>query len=206
MLSLFLNRAVEDSTQLKKPASIVTGSDINRHELLIFDKQRKLIDAQSELIHARNKPKVSLFFQGGYGRPALNMLNNDFTSYYVGGVRLSWGLSGYYTQKNELSLLEISRNSLTLQKETFLFNTNFTLKQQNAEVAKLQELAKTDAEIIALRNRIKNTALAQVENGVISTTDYLREVNAEDLAKQSQLLHEVQLLMAQYNQQTTTGN
>jgi len=56
-----------------------------------------------------------------------------------------------------------------------------------------------------LRTRIKNTSLSQLEYGVINSSDYLREVNAEDQAKQSRLLHETQLLLAQYEQQITTG-
>jgi len=48
--------------------------------------------------------------------------------------------------------------------------------------------------------------LGQLENGVITTNDYLREVNAEDSARQSKTLHEIQLRMAQYNLLTTTGN
>lgn len=206
MLSLFLNRTLTENVVLQKPMPAVPLTEINRHELRVFEHQNKLLDVQRELINAKNRPRVSLFLQAGYGRPALNFLNNDFTSYYIGGIRFSWLLSGLYTRKNEQSLIAINRNSLEVQKEVFLFNTTFTLKQQSADIARLQELAKTDNEIIALRSRIKNTALVQVENGVINSNDYLREVNAEDMAKQNQLLHEIQLLMAQYNQQVTAGN
>ena len=48
--------------------------------------------------------------------------------------------------------------------------------------------------------------MAQYENGVISTNDYLRELNAEDQAKQSRLFHQVQLMLAQYAYQNTMGN
>ena len=65
---------------------------------------------------------------------------------------------------------------------------------------------KVDDQIIALRSKIKTTAQSQHENGVISTNDLLREINAEDTAKQNLLLHEIQLLLAQYNYQTTIGN
>ena len=92
------------------------------------------------------------------------------------------------------------------QKDLFLFNTNLTLKQQGQEVEKLQQLIKVDDQIIALRTRIKNTSKAQPENGVLSTSDFLRELNAEDAAKQNLLLHQVQLMLAQYNYQTTSGN
>jgi hypothetical protein len=92
-----------------------------------------------------------------------------------------------------------------LQKETFLYNTSLTLGQQNADLERLAQLLATDDDIIALRENIKTTAVAQLENGVINTNDYLREVNAEDQARQSKILHEIQLLMAQYTRQTTLG-
>ena len=100
----------------------------------------------------------------------------------------------------------MSTEVVNAQKETFLFNTNLTLRQQSQEVVKLQALLAVDNEIIALRTRIKKTAESQHENGVISTSDFLREINAEDTAKQNLLLHEIQLMLAQYNFQTTTGN
>jgi hypothetical protein len=48
--------------------------------------------------------------------------------------------------------------------------------------------------------------MAQLENGVITSNDFLTDVNDENQARQNKILHEVQLLMTQYNQQTTTGN
>jgi outer membrane protein TolC len=206
MLGLFINKSLDDNTTLVKPELGTFAETINRPELKLYDYQRKSLDVQNEIVTAKNLPKFGLFFQGGYGRPALNMLNNDFDTYYIGGLRMTWSLGGLYTNKNERAIIDLNRNSLDLQRETFLFNTNLSLKLQNTEAAKLQELIRTDDEIIALRTRIKTTALAQVENGVITSNDYLREVNAEDQARQSQALHQIQLLMTYYNQQTTSGN
>jgi hypothetical protein len=93
-----------------------------------------------------------------------------------------------------------------VQKETFLFNTNFTLKQQNTEVSKLHELLNSDDEIVELRTSVKNAANVQLENGAISVNDFLKEINAEDQARQDRLLHEIQLLNAFYNYQNTSGN
>ena len=105
-----------------------------------------------------------------------------------------------------MQIISLTDELLDVQKETFLLNTNITLKQQNAEIDKLNELIKADEEIIALRTSVKNTSNIQLENGIITANDYLREVNAEDQAKQNRLLHEMQLLMAQYNYQFTAGN
>jgi outer membrane protein TolC len=206
MLSLFVNKTLDEQTQLTKPKQLNLSAQINRPELMMYDYQNKSLDVQSKMINAKNMPKVNLFVQGGYGRPALNMLNNNFETYYIGGVRMNWSLSGYYTSGKEKEIVNINRRAIELQKETFLFNTSNTVKQQSAEIAKLQELLSTDDEIITLRTGIKNTSSVQLQNGVINTNDYLREVNAEDNARQTKILHEIQLLMAQYNQQTTTGN
>lgn len=205
MLGLFINKSLDENNVLEKPEKIPASQTINRPELILYDTEKKLFDIENNLVKAKNLPKVGFFLQGGYGRPALNMLKNDFAAYYIGGAKITWSLSGLYTSKKEKALLNIKSKTVDLQKEVFLFNTNLIVKKQNAEISKLEELIRSDNGIIQLRTRIKNTALAQLEYGVINSSDYLREVNAEDQAKQTQLLHEMQLLMAQYDQQTTTG-
>jgi outer membrane protein TolC len=206
MLGLFIDRELEETTVLAKPSPLTLSADINRPELKLYDYQNKSIDAQFGLLKSRTLPKLNSFLQAGYGRPALNMLSNDFEAYYVGGLRLTWSLSSFYTLKKERALLDLNRRNIEVQKKTFLFNTNYALRQQNAEVNKYSTLLTSDSEIVLLRTNIKNTASVQLENGVINTNDYLREVNAEDQARQNQIVHEIQLLMAQYAQQTTTGN
>jgi outer membrane protein TolC len=172
----------------------------------LYDLQKKTFDVQSKLITARNLPRFSLFFQGGLGRPALNMLSNDLKGYYIGGLRLNWNLTGLYTYNKEKKILALNQNGLDIQRDVFLFNTNLNLQQQNSEVTKVQELIETDNSIITLRESIKNTTKNQLENGTVTTNDYLTAVNAQDQAQQNLLLHQIQLLMAQYNYQTTSGN
>ena len=206
MLGLFIDRQLNEQTVFEKPASVSLSQEINRPEIRMYNSQRIGVDAQRKLLSARTLPKVSLFAQAGVGRPALNMLSNDIQSYYIGGLRLSWSLSGFYTIKKEKALLDLNQQTIDLQRETFLFNTNFTLKQQNSEINKYNSLLLTDDQIVALRTSVKTAAAAQLENGVINTNDYMREVNAEDQARQNKIIHEIQLLMAQYAQQNTTGN
>ena len=80
------------------------------------------------------------------------------------------------------------------------------LVQQNSELQKYNELIATDKDIIRLREKIKQTSASQLENGTITSIDYLTYVNAEDQARQNMILHQVQLSMAQFNYQTTSGN
>lgn len=206
MLALFLNKPLDDNTLLVTPVPPVLSTQNNRPELGLFEQQAKNIDIQQQAITIKNIPKLNLFFQGGMGKPALNMLSNDFEAYYIGGIRLNWSLFGYYTQRKEKDLLNINKEDINIQKETFLFNTNYQLQQQNEEISRLSGYLISDQEIISLRGSIKKAALAQLENGVSTTSDYLREVNAEDTARQNKILHQIQLLAAQYKVRLTQGN
>ncbi len=99
----------------------------------------------------------------------------------------------------------MNRQSLNVQRDVFLFNTDVALKQQNAEIEKIEKLIYTDDEIIAMRSKIKVTTKNQLENGTATTTDFVTQVNAEDQAKQNRILHEIQLLKAQYDYLQTSG-
>jgi outer membrane protein TolC len=205
MLGLFINRHLNEKTIFIKPENIASSGEIKRPELLMYDEQNKIFDARNNLLTAKNNPKISFFVQGGYGRPAFNILSNNFDPFYIGGLRLTFPLSGFYTIRNERELINISRQKTDVQKNTFLFNTQLIMKQQSADITKFQAFLKTDDEIISLRTNVKKAALAQLENGVINSSDYLREVNAEDGARQNKILHEIQLLIAQYNERNTIG-
>lgn len=182
------------------------SSTITRPELQMFDTQKQVSDIQGNIVNARNLPRFSLFMQSGMGRPALNMLSNDLDFFYIGGLRLNWSLSNFYTSRKDKEILGFNKNAIDVQKETFLFNTNLAVNQQFNEVAKIEALIHTDSEIIALRENIKTTAQSQLSNGVITANDYVSFVNAEDQARQNLLLHQTQLLMVLYNNKTTTGN
>lgn len=207
VLSLFINQTLPENTKLEKPLAdaVVVVNDIQRPELKLYSTQEKLLGGQLKVIDARNKPKASVFWQGGYGRPGLNFLDNNFDFFYTTGVRLNWQLGGLYTRKKEKKIIELNQKTVDIQKEVFLLNTNTDLKRQQSEVDKLQKLLATDKEIIDLRIKVKDAAKAQLENGVITANDFLREVNAEDAARQSLITHQIQLLQAQINYQTISG-
>lgn len=208
MLGIFINQSLDESTKLISPAiqPVNESADINRPELNLYNAQRLLYNSQYLLNNTRNQPKLGFFLQAGYGKPALNVLKNEFDTYYLGGFRFSWNFSGFYNTHRDKQLLEVNNQLVDTQRDFFLFNTKLALRQNSNEINKLNELMHVDDQIIALRLRIKDTAKVQFENGVITANDYLRELNAEDQAKQNQTLHRVQLMLAQVNYQNTVGN
>lgn len=208
VLSSLIDEQLTDSVYLEKPVfqDVSSGVNINRLELKLFDAQNNNLEMQKKMLNANNMPKIGFFITGGYGRPGLNMLNSEFDAYYIGGLKLSWNFGSLYTKKNDTHLIEMNQRALSAQKETFLFNTNLTLTQEQNTIQKQQDLLKYDDEIIALRTNVKNASEAKVANGTISVTDLMRDVIDEDLAKQSKMQHEIELLQSLYNLKYITNN
>ena len=206
MLSYFIKKNIDENTQLETPEKILLTKNNNRSELKLFDAQKQLLETQRKIINTKNTPKLGAFFQGGYGKPGFNMLKNEFDIFYIGGIKLNIPISGFYTQKNDLALLENQSQEIEIQRENFLFNQNFIEIQQRNDLEKIQNLIDKDNELIELRKNIKTASLAQLENGVINTNDYLREVTAEEQAILTKITHEIQYLLTQYNLKAQLNN
>ena len=199
MLSFFIQKNLDENTTFVKPEKILIQTENKRAELQLFDLQKRILEQQKENINSKNLPKIGAFFQGGYGKPGFNMLKNEFDLFYIGGLRLNIPISGFYTKKNDLALVETQQQEIDVQKENFLFNQQFQSIQNNNDLEKIQKLIEKDDELILLRESIKNASFAQLENGVITTSDYLREVNELDRTKNQKIAHEIQYLLTQYN-------
>jgi outer membrane protein TolC len=206
MLELFIGITINESTVLEKPQILELTPTINRPELNFFNTSLQTQQLQSELLHKNNLPKFSLFLQSGFGRPALNFLSNDFEPYYVGGLRLSWNLSRFYTAKGSEQIYTVNQEMINVERETFLFNTKLTMNSQLTESKKMQELILQDEKIIALRERIIEASKGQLANGVITSNDYKSAVMEADKARQNRVLHEIELIKIKNNYKLTSGN
>jgi outer membrane protein TolC len=206
MLALFIGKNLSENTDLKTPNPNFENQNINRPELKTFDFQKALYDVQEKQMKTEYLPQVSAFFQGAYGRPTLNIIENKFGPWFVTGLRFTWQLGSLYTLSNRKEMLNLNREMVDSDREAFLLNTHLDLKQQNQQIINYQELLSKDDEVINLRSSVVKSAQAQLANGVITVHEYIQKVNAEDLAKQTKILHEIQLLQAKYNQKYITGN
>ncbi|OYU92469.1 MAG: transporter, partial [Bacteroidetes bacterium B1(2017)] len=119
-------------------------------------------------------------------------------------VPLSFLYSG--SQSNEIQQIKISQQKIDTQKESFILATKIKLSNQNQEIERLESMVSTDAKILEIRKQIKQTAEAQLVNGIITASDFLTELTNEDIAKQNSILHEVQLLQAKFNLKIISGN
>jgi outer membrane protein TolC len=207
VLGLYMGTDIPDEVLLMWPEvgrEPLTDS-ITRSELRLLRFQDSALMQRDELVDVRNRPKLSAFGQAGYGRPGLNMLENRFAPFFLGGVRVNWALNSLYTSKRDREILGVQRQVLSVQEDQFLLQTRARLKQQRAEVRKWESLLETDAEIIVLKDQVRDATKAQLDQGVATASDYIREVNAAGQARLQELLHRLQWMQATIQYRTIAG-
>ena len=94
-------------------------------------------------------------------------------------------------------MLDLSAGLIDNQRKAYELNLQVQLAQYLSEIQKLEKLIAGDEEILQLRKSITRSAAAQLENGTITTTDYLTEYNAETAAELQAGMHKIQLIQAQ---------
>jgi len=207
MLSRLIGEEIGEETRLVKPEAVrPLTKENNRPELELYQAQIRNLWAQDSRITAGMMPKLGLFVTGGYGKPGLDMFEDNFKVYYLAGVKLSWNLGSLYTRKNDRRKIQTGIRSIETQRETFLFNTSLDVAQRNATIDKYIDQLKYDDEIIALRGSVKRASEAKMANGTLSGTDLTRDIHAEQSAIQDKILHEMELLQAIYNLKYVTNN
>lgn len=205
MLSAFIGQEIAASDTLTCPQmpDVPAAAAIDRPELSLFAALEKQLDARKTSVNARNLPKIGAFVQGAYANPGLNFLKDEFSAYYIAGVRLKWDFGGLYTRRNDMRLIELQRDQVDVQRKTFLFNTHLTATEQTQEIEKYRKLLEDDDRIVELRGSICQSALAKVAEGTMSVIEMLRQVTAQDMARQDRAAHQVQLLLSAYQYKNT---
>ena len=171
---------------------------INRPEQELFKLQRGLILAQSDLISAARKPKLSAFAQAGFGYPnPLNLLDNSAAPYGLIGAAFTWQITDWKKESVDKSLLTLQAQQLQHQQETFEFNLQSKEASYLASIRRISAQIEVDEKIAELQADILQSLAVQLEEGVINTTEYILQVNAELLARQQLAIHQTELLQTQ---------
>ena len=207
MLSQFIGEPLADSTALVRPAVPQRAFLGNRRpELALYDAKIRSLQAQNTQLTAGLMPRLGLFVNGGYGKPGLDMFENEFKPYYVAGVCFSWNISSFWTRGNNRRKIQEGIRSVEAQRATFLFNTSLDAAQRDADIDRYRDQLKYDDEIIALRTAVRKASEAKMAGGTLSGDDLARDILAEQNARQDKIVHEISLLLAVYNRKYVTNH
>lgn len=207
LLSYYTGKTVTENTvfSLDPIGGNATNTDVQRPELRLMDLQREMLGERFKLTNKFALPKVALYADGNYGRPGPNFLNQSLRSWGNVGISIKWNISSLYGLSKEQKRFDINQRMIDVQREIFLFNIRNSLETQTGQINSNRELISRDSEIVQKRKKVTSTASAQLQNGRITFTDYLLQLNAEMQASMNQKIHEIKLMNAISGYNITRG-
>ncbi|MCC6753113.1 MAG: TolC family protein [Saprospiraceae bacterium] len=197
-LSILTGRNFSDSIRLQHPPPVGHPGEWSRSELVLSELQASLADAHYASKVRQRNPKLLAFLQAGYANPALNFLKPGFDAYYLAGIRAQWNLQGFYTIKEDRNNARVQGRLASLQRDLFVINNQLAIRDQQLEMERLAGLAQADSIALELRRELRRIAGVQLRQGVATSADYIRELNAEARAESNARIHQLSSLQAQY--------
>ena len=209
MLSEWIGQDVTNKTILLIPDS--PGMDetlnINRPEMGLFESQRNLLDAQYGISNINRTPKIWAFAQGGIGQPnPMNFFEVDPQTYYIFGIQLNWDIYDWGQTNRKKQVFKMKKAIVDTKQQDFERNLNISMIKEYREIEKLKEIIHKDDQIIELQEMIVKSTFSELENGVITSTEYLTELNTLIQAQIKRAQHELSLSHTYVNIYTSTGN
>lgn len=196
-----------EDTELILPDSMpVTEIAVNRKEYEWFDLTKAGFQETENLFTASRRPKLAAFAQAGYGRPGLNMLSEEFDTYYMIGVRLGWTLTDWNQSRREKQILGLQQQVIDSRRESFDQSLRISLNNELSAIARLRETIANFNKMIELHEKLLQVYTSKLDKGTIQPVDYLVEFNALLEARIQLEIHEIKLIQAQINYYVFSGS
>lgn len=206
VLNKLTGMETDTSTELVLPEiTLKKEGSYHRPENELFKMQKNQLDTQEKLIKAQKMPKVFAFGQLGYGKPGLNMLNDEFDPFYIVGAKLSWNIWDWNRTKRKRQLARLQKEKIDVKESAFNQKVDIQLEKIEADISKLEKTLQRDKEIIGLRQEVIRSSRSKLENGVITSADYITDLNRLTKAKITHERHNIELLKAKLNHLFTIG-
>jgi outer membrane protein TolC len=174
---------LKDAT-LVLPEHVITGNDLKDNpDLRLFDIRSRQIELSKNLLKSQRMPKVFGYAQAGYGNPpGNNFLSDNPDIFFSLGAGVKWNIYDWGKNSNDRRSLTLQQQLLDIRKSAAAEALQRLLTLKMAEIESVREAAARDGELIDIRRRIAATAASQLENGVITASQYMTELNSEKQA------------------------
>lgn len=198
---------IDETMEFEEPGMVVDLSVYTnlRPEYGVFSLLQQKLEATKKLSVARDLPKVYGFGSAGYGNPGYNVFKEGSTFFYTVGAKVTWNVWNWNQTGREKQILDLNSHILENQKNAYDLANRAQVQQYLSDISKAEELIKSDDEIIRLRKSITLSAAAQLENGILTASDFVTEQMAEEQAMLNRNLHKMQLLQAKALYKAATG-
>ena len=202
LLEIFTGIDLGDQTLEKPDATMPETPTVDRPELSMFNAKNQLFAAQEKDIKSSLMPRIGFFAQAFYGYPGFDnfksMMDRTMTFNVLAGLKISWNIGGLYTKDNRRQRLRLASESVSNDREVFLFNNRLQATGQTDKIGEIRRVMADDRRIIELRGNVRKAAESQLQNGVIDATALLTKITDENQARLTAAYHEIQLLQSIY--------
>jgi len=207
ILSDLTGTEIDASTEFTiPPQTVELINELLRPELQLFDLRKEQLAAGMKVIETKRMPKAFGFATLGYGNPpGSNFFKDEFAPYYILGAGVKWNIFDWNKAKNEKQVITLQQEIIDNRKNDLTDNLNRLLESKNSEISSLRSLIETDSELITLRKRITASAESQYENGTITASEYLNEMNSERQALVNFEIHKINLSLARVEYLNISG-
>jgi outer membrane protein TolC len=198
----FNENAILEHPRLESPGN--TGAARPEHRL--FDLKQATMEAGKELARKKRMPVLYAFGQTGYGKPGYNMLSEQWDYYYMVGAGLKWKIWDWSQSSRERQLIGYQQEMLRTQRTSFDRELESMLAEEEANMEQYRLTVEMDRQVLELQKKISEQAAVKLENGTMTATDYISELNKENLARIKLATHQVLLTQSMANYLTLQGN
>lgn len=213
VLALYIDKEIDHELELPEGSALgrkfnltkPMGSlqmDLNhRPELAFFNAQQQTLQRRKQELNTTFTPSLFVFTTLFYGYPGLNSMEaialHDWSWNVLVGARLTWDLSPFYTKKSKLGHLNMLSENIEVQRETFLFNQQLQATDAQDEVNRLEKMAESDHEIVALHRSVRMAEEAKLREGIINSTQLLQKITEELNATIVLKAHQIEKMRAE---------
>ncbi len=177
----------------------------NRPEYQLLSLQQEKVNSLKSLSTVKRMPVFVAFGQMGYGRPGYDMLKNEFDDYYMVGLRLRWSIWDWGRVMREKQVFDIQNSIINSQKATFEQALRADMRKKVSDINKYNKLIEADEKIVKLQENVLKTAASRMDNGTITTGNYLIEVNKKLRSDLNLEAHKLQLIYSKILYLTSIG-
>jgi outer membrane protein TolC len=207
VLRIICGKGFNELAMLEQPQFEDVGDQsLARPEYRLFELKHASMEAGKELRGRKRMPVLYAFGQTGYGKPGYNMLSEDWDYYYLVGAGLKWKIWDWSSTSREKELIAYQQQMLQTQRASFDKKIEALLVQEEAKIEQYQLTLEKDQLVLQLQKQISEQAAVRLDNGTMTATDYVTELNKENSARITLATHQVMLQQAMANYLTIQGN
>lgn len=179
--------------------------EVQRPELLVFQAQKKKLGVQEKIMGTQKLPKISAFANTAYGRPGYNVFDDDLHVYWMVGLKANWSFKNYRNSAKKTSIVQLQQQNIGANEDAFNRQVLSDLAKVEGQISAIEKQIKLDEKVVELRTKVADEKKIELQQGVITSTEYITELNALSRSQLDLNVYHIQLIQAKNEYKTLKG-